>query len=268
MPPNVTFAGVVTGLVHQSTVFWECPDQLTFTAHPDRVSRYNSSMERNEWLKQRRHLSEERYDRLWAPIYDEQWGNYIGPLHQQMLTRVLNGLPAQALILDAACGTGKYWPILSASGREFVGIDQSAAMLERARTKFPQVPVHKLGLQEMRFKSAFDLIICMDAMENVFPEDWPQVLANFRRALKPAGQLYFTVEIADPASLEADYHSALARGLPVLPGESIGPTGPGDEQGGYHFYPSMELVRQWLSAANFSILEEAEADDYHHFWCR
>jgi SAM-dependent methyltransferase len=225
-------------------------------------------MDRDEWIKQRRRLAEERYDRMWAPIYDENWGSYLGPLHLSMLSRVLQSLPAEGLILDAACGTGKYWPMLVASGRDFVGIDQSAAMLERARSKFSHVPVHKVGLQEMRFKSAFDLIICMDAMENVFPEDWPQVLMNFCRALKPAGQLYFTVELTDPSSLEADYRSALAKGLPVLPGESIGPTGPGDEEGGYHFYPSIEQVRQWLTVASFSILEEAEADDYHHFLCR
>ncbi len=225
-------------------------------------------MDRNEWLKQRRCLAEKRYDHLWAPIYDDNWGNYIGPLHAQFLTRLLESLPSQALILDAACGTGKYWPMLTASGREFVGIDQSAAMLERARSKFPQVPVHKVGLQELRFRSAFDLILCMDAMENVFPEDWTRVLANFRRALKLDGQLYFTVEITDPASLEDDYRSALGKGLPVVPGESIGPTGPGDEEGGYHFYPAMQQVHQWLAGAGFTVLEDAEADDYHHFWCR
>jgi hypothetical protein len=31
--------------------------------------------------------------------------------------------------------------------------------------------------------------MCVDAMENVFPEDWPQVLANLRRALRPGGHL-------------------------------------------------------------------------------
>jgi SAM-dependent methyltransferase len=229
---------------------------------------YNFSMDRTEWLRQRRHLAEERYDRMWALIYDENWGSYLGPLHQLMLARVLDSLPAQVLILDAACGTGKYWPMLSASGREFVGIDQSARMLERAHAKFPQVPIHKVGLQEMRFKSAFDLIICMDAMENVFPEAWPLVLTNFRRALKPDGQLYFTVEICDPANLEADYQLALGKGMPVVLGEAVGQVGPEDEEGGYHFYPGLPEVRLWLSAGGFSIIEEAEADDYHHFWCR
>ncbi len=223
-------------------------------------------MDRSDWLKLKRRATEERYDRLWAPIYDDRWGGYLGPLHVKMLSKVVSSLPPQALILDAACGTGKYWPLLGECGREFVGIDQSGEMLERARAKFPQVPTHRVGLQEMRFKSAFDLIICMDAMEMVFPEDWQRVLSNFFVALKPAGQLYFTVEIADAADLEHDYQSALAKGLPVIYGESTGTADPGDVEGGYHYFPSQEQVRQWVISSGFSILEEAEADDYHHYW--
>lgn len=223
-------------------------------------------MNRSDWLQLKRLATEERYDRLWAPIYDDNWGNYFAPLHVQMLTRIVQALPANAFILDAACGTGKYWPLLTSLGREFVGLDQSARMLDRAKSKHPGVHTQKTGLQEMHFNSAFDLVICMDAMEMVFPDDWPLVLHNFHHALKPKGQLYFTVEIADAASIEQAYRSAVAQGLPVVQGEDVGNTGPGDEEGGYHYYPPMDQVRTWLSAAGFSILEEAEADDYHHFW--
>jgi SAM-dependent methyltransferase len=225
-------------------------------------------MNRPDWLKAKRCAIKERYDRLWAPIYDDNWGNTINPLHQRMLTQIVNTLPAHATILDAACGTGKYWPILLTCGKEFMGIDQSGKMLERAIAKFPQVPTEKLGLQEMRYQSAFDLIICMDAMEMIFPEDWTLVLSNFHRALKPAGQLYFTVEIADRDVIEHDYRTALEKGLPVVLGESVDITGPGDIEGGYHYYPSMDQVRKWLTSAGLAIREESEAGDYHHFWTR
>jgi SAM-dependent methyltransferase len=226
-------------------------------------------MDRSDWLKERRRLIEERYDRLWAPIYDKNWGA-ISPLHQQMLTKIMNALPAHSPILDAACGTGKYWPHLIACGRgrDIIGIDQSVKMLDRAHTKFPQVVTEKLCLQELRYQSAFDLIICMDAMEMIFPEDWLLVLNNFCTALKPAGELYFTVEIADPSVITHDYQAALDKGLPVVWGESVTFTGPGDFEGGYHYYPSMDDVRLWLCKADFIIIEEAEADDYHHFWCQ
>jgi SAM-dependent methyltransferase len=224
-------------------------------------------MNRFSWLTAKRRAIEERYDRLWASIYDDNWGA-IDPLHKHLLTQIVNTCPANGIILDAACGTGKYWPILLASERELMGIDQSEKMLERASEKFPQVPTEKLGLQEMRYQSTFDLIICMDAMEMIFPEDWPFVLHNFHQALKPFGQLYFTVEVADPFVVDHDYHTALDQGLPVVYGESALSSGEGEDQGGYHYYPSMDVVRRWISIAGFKIKEEAEADDYHHFRTR
>jgi 2-polyprenyl-3-methyl-5-hydroxy-6-metoxy-1,4-benzoquinol methylase len=222
-------------------------------------------MNRSDWLKKKRHSSEERYDRLWSPIYDKNWAE-IDPVHRRFVTQLVNACPENASILDAACGTGKYWPILLASGRRFTGIDQSQAMLKRATNKYPQVRVKKFGLQEINFQEAFDLILCIDAMEMISPEDWSMVLANFHQALKPHGQLYFTVEIADPSVIEHDFQAALDQGLPVIFGESVAPTGPGDDQGGYHYYPSMDQVRQWLTQAGFMIKEEDESADYHHFW--
>jgi len=55
-----------------------------------------------------------------------------------------------------------------------------------------------MGLQELPYTNLFEGIICIDALEFVPPEDWPPVLNNFHRALKARGNLYFTVELADP----------------------------------------------------------------------
>ncbi len=224
-------------------------------------------MDRKTWLKERRRIAEERYDRLWAPIYDANWGATIDPLQAHYVTALANACPADGFILDAACGTGKYWPILIASGRKFTATDQSQQMLNQALAKYPHQMTTKVGLQELTFAAAFDVILCVDAMENVFPEDWPSVLENFYRALKPTGQLYFTVELADPATLEHDYQVALALGLPVLFGESAIPS-PEGEEGGYHYYPSIDQVRTWLENAGLSIEEEAEDRVYHHFWVK
>lgn len=98
-------------------------------------------MNRPDWLIKRRRIIAERYDRLWAPIYDDNWGATIDPLQERFVTQLANACPKTGSILDAACGTGKYWPILLASGRRFTGIDQSQAMLDRATRKYPQVRV-------------------------------------------------------------------------------------------------------------------------------
>ena len=171
-------------------------------------------MDRSAWLKEKRRLAEERMDTLFAPLYDEKWGIYSNATHQRFIHKFLSLLLQYSTILDAACGTGKYWPLLLEQGHTVVGMDQSQSMLSRAKAKFPTVQVEKLGLQEMLYHEAFEGIICVDAMEFVFPEDWPVVLGNFYRALRAGGYLYFTVELADAHEAQAAFEKGQQMGFP------------------------------------------------------
>jgi cyclopropane fatty-acyl-phospholipid synthase-like methyltransferase len=152
-------------------------------------------------------------------------------------------------------------PEFVGKGYTVVGVDQSEGMLGRAEEKFPEVKLEKVGLQEISFQEMFDGAICMDAMENICPEDWPVVVRNFQRALKPNSYLYFTVEVADDAEIKSAFEQAQQVGLPVVYGEWVN-----DEV--YHYYPSLEQVREWVEQAGFTILEEGEGDGYHHFLMR
>ncbi len=217
-------------------------------------------MERAAWLQEKRRLAEERYDTLHAPNYDEQWGQ-INETHRMMLGHFLTMCHAPGKILDAACGTGKYWPMLNAEGWAIQGIDQSQQMLNKAKEQFPDIPTEKMGLQDIPYTDLFDGIIGIDAMEKVFPEDWQVVLSNFHRALKDHGPLYFTVELASEAAIRQAYQVGEAQGLPIVLGEWA-------HEGGYHYYPPIEQVRAWAFAAGFSIIEEATGDGYEHFLVR
>jgi SAM-dependent methyltransferase len=134
------------------------------------------------------------------------WGS-IATSHRQMLERFLDLCPEGGALLDAACGTGKYWPILLARGFSVHGADQSLQMLRQAQTKFQEVPVEHVGMQELSFVDTFDGIICIDAMEMVFPEDWPCDLRNFARALHEHGFLYFTVEMTTQEVVDLAYEA-------------------------------------------------------------
>ncbi len=215
-------------------------------------------IERAAWLKEKRHLAEERMDTLFAPIYDQNWGAEIAQSHRQFLRKFLALCPPDGLILDAACGTGKYWPLILAAGLKITGIDQSQGMLDRAHEKHPSVAIQKLGLQEMRYQKEFDGAICMDAMENIFPEDWLPILKNFHRALRRAAYFYFTVEIAAEADILHAFDAARQKELPVVYGEWA------DEEG-YHYYPAIPQVKAWLRQARFRLIEEGIGDEYHHF---
>ena len=218
-------------------------------------------MDRAAWLKERRQEAEERYTKWWAPLYGEKFGLYPNASHLRFIEKFLGLVPQNSTLLDAACGAGRYEPYLLEKGHTVIGVDQAQGMLDRAKEKFPAVQYEKTGLQEISFENVFDGAICMDAMEHVCPEDWPVILGNFQRALKSQGYLYFTVEVADEAEVTAAYEEAQKSGLPVVYGEWFN-----DEV--YHYYPSLEQVREWVQEAGFSILEEGDGDGYHHFLMR
>lgn len=215
-------------------------------------------MERAEWLKACRQRNETRMDTLISSIYDENWGGYINETHLHMLNRLLDASPVGGSVLDAACGTGKYWPVLLERGLTIVGIDQSRGMLQQAQGKHPEVTVRHMGMQELDFVDEFDGIICLDAMENVFPEDWPRILANFARALHPYGFLYFTVELESEENLRHAYEEGKKSRLPLAYGEH-------GHEGYYHYYPSDEQVCNWFTEAGFSLLSTDEGDGYLHY---
>jgi 2-polyprenyl-3-methyl-5-hydroxy-6-metoxy-1,4-benzoquinol methylase len=218
-------------------------------------------MDRTQWRKERRLWNEVQMDTTYARQYDQHWGSYINPSHRQMVERFLDLCPKGGRILDAACGTGKYWPILLERGFSVLGTDQSQQMLRQAQAKFPEVPVEHVGMQELSFADAFDGIMCMDAMEMVFPEDWPVTLHHFARALHERGLLYLTVEITTEEELQIAYEAGQRLGLPLIYGEYA-------HHGGYHYYPTDDQVRAWLVDASFTVLEMTEGDDYRHYLTR
>ena len=211
-------------------------------------------MDRQAWLRERRQTAEERHDAIHAFTYDDHYGE-IGPTHRRFVTDLLEGCPAGGTVLDAACGTGKYFAMVLDSGRRVVGTDQSTGMLARARARFPAVPLERVGLQELAFDAEFDAVMCIDAMENVPPEDWPRVAGNLRRAVRPGGQVYLTVEEPNQADLERAQADATASGLPVVEGEMTG------EGAGYHYYPSREQVGGWLEEAGLAVVAEDVSDE-------
>jgi cyclopropane fatty-acyl-phospholipid synthase-like methyltransferase len=218
-------------------------------------------MDRISWLREKRREAEEGYDIVWSPRYDFEGGIYPNSSHLQFIQKILQLLPQNSLILDAACGTGRYMPQILEKGHTITGIDQAKGMLTRVKEKFPEVQVEKVGLQEMTFQNTFEGAICMDAMEHVSPEDWPLILSNFQKALKGQGYLYFTVELQDESEVRSAFEQAQAAGLPVVYGEWIN-----DDV--YHFYPALEQVRERVQQAGLVILEEGEGDGYHHFLMR
>lgn len=241
-------------------------------------------MERSEWLKQMRQKTQTLYDHF-APLYWEKYGYSMSETHARYLLKFLLQLPTGSRLLSAGCGAGKYDGILLEAGHSVLGIDLSEGMLARARERFPAIRYEKKGLQDIDYQGEFDGVICIDALEHVFPEDWPVIMHGFQEALKPGGRLYFTLDVSATDELEEAYEKAQAQGLPVVFGELVADVDeayeivmamkdmdiPGDlaDKAVYHYYPSIDQVHQWLDEQKLSIeAEEMGIKWYRHFLAR
>jgi SAM-dependent methyltransferase len=212
--------------------------------------------DRTAWLKERRAAVMAEYDAE-AEAYDDH--SYPVTSHASFVQRLVETCPAGGTVLDAPCGTGHYFEVVRAAGRQVVGIDQSAGMLAEARARRIATRLEHLGLQELVFDAEFDGAMTIDAMENIPPEDWPLVLANLHLAIRPGAHLYLTIETVDDSEIDEAFADATAKGLPVVHGEVI----EGDTAG-YHFYPEPEQVSAWLDAEGLDVV--AEGYDQEDGW--
>jgi hypothetical protein len=111
--------------------------------------------------------------------------------------------------------------------------------------------------------------MCIDAVEMLPPEDWPQVVERFRRALRPGGWLYMTVELVPETEIQAMNQATRESGVPAIDREVIW-----QPVGYYHYYPPLDQVRAWLRQERFAIEEELEGPwhegryAYHHLLAR
>jgi SAM-dependent methyltransferase len=209
----------------------------------------SSTQQRRAWLDQRRASVVAAYD-AGAATYDRH--PYLNRPQRAWVRRLLTLCPPHAIVLDAACGTGRYFPLVAAAGCRVVGIDQSSNMLAEAQRRGVAIDLQHVGLQELSFVERFDAAMTVDAMENVPPEDWPVVLANLRRALRLGGHLYLTVEERPGADVKAAHRALLARALPAVLGEVIH-----GDVAGYHYYPGRPQVLDWIAAAGLALVDEA-----------
>jgi len=221
-------------------------------------------MDRSAWLAERRASVVASYDAE-ALAYDQN--EYPADTQREWVGRLLRLCPPGGIVLDAPCGTGRYFSLVAEVGLRVADADQSAGMLARARARGIASSLDQVALQELSYVHEFDAVTTVDAMENVPPEDWPGALANLHRAVRPGGHLYMTVEEADQSDIDRAFEDLAAGGEPAVLGEVI----EGDVAG-YHYYPGRDRVLGWLAAEGLAVVDEAFKQEdgwgYRHFLLR
>lgn len=97
-------------------------------------------------------------------------------------------------VLDAGCGMGQWLPALSELNENSVGLESQASRVEFLKQLqphlLPSVKIFQGELEAMPFEeSSFDAIFCNSV---IYCTDYPKVLEEFHRVLRPGGQLYLT----------------------------------------------------------------------------
>jgi SAM-dependent methyltransferase len=93
-----------------------------------------------------------------AATYDEH--PYPAAVQEEWVARTLRLVPAGGAVLDAPCGTGRYFAAIAAAGLGVAGIDQSAGMLDRARRRGIASSLEKVSLQDLTYDGQFDADGC------------------------------------------------------------------------------------------------------------
>jgi SAM-dependent methyltransferase len=152
--------------------------------HPDPAGLDNLT---SEWAFERQ-LNRRAYNRI-AETYQEDY--FSNPNLKAMFEAWLAEIPAGGCILDAGCGHGD--PVINRlleGGFQVTGIDQSPQMLERARAKFPQVPLINIPVSRLEVEAEFDGACSLSSLLYLDPAEFFHSLYRLYRALKPGGLLF------------------------------------------------------------------------------
>ena len=92
-------------------------------------------------------------------------------------------------ILDFGCGTGSATPIFLETFRpeQFLGLDDSAALLDIARKEFADPRARFLRPSEYRERGSLDLVFCSAVFHHIKAEDQAAVARRIHSYLKPGG---------------------------------------------------------------------------------
>lgn len=145
------------------------------------------------------------FDRI-APVYDAMNRLMTMGLDQRWrAVTIRETMRPGDRVLDACCGTGDLAVAAQAGGASsVVGLDFSAAMLERARRKAPDVVFIEGDVLALPFHDAtFDAAVVGFGIRNV--SDLEQGLRELRRVLRPGGRLGI-LEITTPRGLLAPFY--------------------------------------------------------------
>jgi ubiquinone/menaquinone biosynthesis C-methylase UbiE len=172
-------------------------------------------------------------------------GRFVSTLAADVVA-LLNPQPGEK-ILDLGCGDGALTEQLAATGAIVTGVDNSSAMLAAARQRTSDTTLSLTFEQHdacaLPFNQQFDAVFSNAALHWITGISGQQAaLAGIYRALRPGGR--FVAELGGHGNIAA-IRTALQAALAPFHIDA--------EAAAASFFPSADLYRRLLEAANFTV---------------
>jgi len=202
-------------------------------------------------LKRSRYQSEN-----YGAHYDRRYSTGLNELNtiveRRWIARYLKG----AFVLDAGAGTGRFAAFLESRGNKVVALDSSGAMLDALREKAPGMPSVRSDIYEIPLPdNSFDAAVCMHVLFHL--PDWPLVLAELARVVRPGGAVFFEMRSAEHVRAAEKVLQALRIALP--------PRGKTDRSQAT-VYSSRARVRREAESAGLEIEQTLAYDVGHSYY--
>lgn len=160
-------------------------------------------------------------------------------------------LPGGSTVLDLACGTGDLSGVLERSGYRAIGVDFSAAMLQRARQRVAASLVLADILRLPVRDGLADGAVSGFAMRNVVSLD--AMFTELARVTRPGGRVsLLDVSRPDAAALRAGHRVYLDRVVPLIGGLLASRSAYAYLPRSMAYLPEPDVMMRMLRAAGFS----------------
>jgi malonyl-CoA O-methyltransferase len=120
---------------------------------------------------------------LWSSSYPPYAHNRLMEVEQAAMERLMPPL-VDRVVLDLACGTGRYGLLAQKAGaRRIVGVDNSRPMLRAG-----QLTAAEASMTDLPFGAqSFDAVICGLALGHLPPDKMRRAMQEIGRVLRPGG---------------------------------------------------------------------------------
>ena len=127
-----------------------------------------------------------------ASVYDIVYDHVDYAEHASVIERVIEErFPGAASLLDVACGTGRHLALFRERFDHVEGSDVDPAMLQVARARLGDVPLHEADMRTIALGRRFDAVTCLFSSIGYMQttEDLGRAMAAMASHLEPGGVL-------------------------------------------------------------------------------